>query len=360
MSNPPASSPRRPGAFSAARSRVADLVADLLGRVGQAAVLSRLALVPPPPPAPLVDRAALVNYATFLAWERNRVCAELYPHLGTKAATFVLIENAAERFFYPDGVGNGVSQSRRDVPPASTRAVAVLDLVGVDWRSDPPGDGMERSIGARECVDTGERPPVPYGWPAIDATLVEASANLVRLDAGIAALIEGDERDAGAVPGYLGLEDARTAALVTLTDKRAEGVRGLQAKARAILTRGLGTDPFTLSDLGQSLARDLLDIDGRSIEPQPDPIFAALNEARRLEAAAQATEPSESKDDPFAAFWRHWRETVLTTVPTTAAGCKALCRYVVDRFDRDGLDLNQGPGGMNHDVLRLIALSPTR
>ena len=33
-------------------------------------------------PAP--NRAALVNYATFLAWERNRVCAELYPHLGAR------------------------------------------------------------------------------------------------------------------------------------------------------------------------------------------------------------------------------------------------------------------------------------
>jgi hypothetical protein len=60
----------------------------------------------PPALEPAVNRTALMNYATWLSFKRVRVCSELYPHMGVKASQFVLTSNAAERFFYPDGINS--------------------------------------------------------------------------------------------------------------------------------------------------------------------------------------------------------------------------------------------------------------
>ena len=201
-----------------------------------------------------------------------------------------------------------------------------------------------------------------------DATLVSAMGDLGRLDAEIATLLRGDERDAHEVPGYQALEDARSDVLAVLIGERARALSGLQAKARALLT--LKHDPDTTEDLGRSLARDLLGADDRAIEPQPDPIFAALAESRRLDAITDATfaewprdmveppEVTEQREATFDAFMKHWREVALKTTPTTASGCAALCRYVVEYLDRERIDLNEGPEGVKHDVLRLVAQSP--
>lgn len=332
---------------------------EKFGRARKAVAVARIMLAPEPQPEPPVDRAALLNYATFLAWERNRVCAELYPHLGTRAAGFVLGMNAAERFFHRDEAGRG----RAGLQAASTRAVAVLDLVGVDWRSDAPGNGIERSNGASACFDTGERPAVPYGWPAIDAVLVAAADDLLRLDAAIEALTQGSERDNEDVPGYMDLDKARGAALATLSGKpRAKSLRGLQARARALLSPGLEGDQLSALDVGQALAWDLLGIDGRAIEPHPDPIFAAIKECERLEALAAAEEDRNTSGDStptqtaaVVAVWDHINGPLSETVPTTAAGCVALARLIPKLFDRWAASLDGEQAGK---LFRLIDRSP--
>ncbi|MCJ2084875.1 hypothetical protein MKK88_02555 [Methylobacterium sp. E-005] len=94
---------------------------------------------------------------------------------------------------------------------------------------------------------------------------------------------------------------------------------------------------------------------------EPDPVFAALAESRRLDAVwhtirdswtERTTEPRElerQRDVALAEFWKHWNETVLEMAPTTAAGCVSLARYVVEYLDREEVDLDDG-----HQVLRLI------
>lgn len=334
-------------------------------KFGRTLRVHRVLNAPAPTPAPAVDRAALVNYATFLAWEHNRVCAELYPHLGTKAVGFVLGMNAAERFFY------GSPESHSDRPgllPASSRAIAVLDLVGVDWRTDPPGDGIERKIGGDHLIDTGERPQLPEGWPAPDASLVMAAGDLLRLDAAIKALLSSDKRSAEETPGYTGLDEARTDALAVLSGERAHSLHGLQAKAHAILSPGLEGDPYAVEDLAQSLARDLLTATNKTIVSKPDPVFALIEEARRLmheqarlcavSGGLPDTHPlAEATAASHSAMWEHVRGVLLKTVPTTAAGCVALARFTVEFTNDQGVPVEVES---NDPVLDLIARSPAR
>lgn len=311
---------------------------------------------PEPEALPAGDRAALVNYATFLAWERNRVCAELYPHLGTRAASFVLGMNAAHRFFHPDDD----HRARHKVPPASTRAAKVLDLVGIDWRSDLPGDGIERAMGSSgPYIDNGERPAVPHGWPDLDAALVTAAGDLVKIEAAINLLLNGESRDADQVPGYSALEDERSEVLDTLVMEKARTLRGLQAKARTLSSREAAIDASWAADLGLSLARDIISADNRAVEPRPDPIFALIETARRLEAkwsrlfAISANKPDDHPDsdetaEAHDAMWEHVRGVLLKTVPQTAAhgtgrrapsaGTESASAAVGARADRAGCD----------------------
>lgn len=78
------------------------------------------------------DRRAVIAYASWLYMERQYVCHELYPHLGSRASGFVAGMNAGFRFH----------DSTRPAP--STRAAAVLALAGCDWSDDEDqgiGDG---------------------------------------------------------------------------------------------------------------------------------------------------------------------------------------------------------------------------
>lgn len=330
-------------------------------KFGRTLRVHRVLNTPAPTPAPAVDRAAMVNYATFLAWEHNRVCAELYPHLGTKAVGFVLGMNAAERFFY------GSPESHSDRPgllPASSRAIAVLDLVGVDWRTDPPGDGIERKIGGDHLIDTGERPRLPEGWPAPDASLVMAAGDLLRLDAAIKTLLSSDTRSAEETPGYTGLDEARTDALAVLSSERADSLHGLQAKAHAILSPGLEGDPYAVEDLAQSLARDLLTATNKTIVSHPDPVFAAIKECERLEAisAGECAKGNDGNVTPtqsvaISAVWQHINGPLSETVPATAAGCVALARFIPALFERWGASLDGDQAGKLFD---LIDRSPAR
>lgn len=326
-------------------------------KYGRTLRVHRALNAPLPIPAPAVDRVALVNYATFLALERDRVCAELYPHMGVKGSRFVLSMNEAWIFFR-DGDNSAVD--RVDVPPASTRALKVLDLVGIDWRKDATENGRKFfDEGGR--ADTGERPAVPYGFPTLDAELTEALDDLTRLDAAIEAMHSGNTRRTGdLLPGFEGLERGRNEALDRLVRVRAKGLPGLQAKAHAILTDSV-TDH--LEDIASSLARDLIGARPSTLDQhRPDPIVAAIAEVKRLEALAEAHEaglPAGVDVSPEfgSAVWDYVNGTLLKTVPTTAQGCKALAAFVPAFLNRWGAALDEDKAAA---LFALIACSPLR
>ncbi|UHC20460.1 hypothetical protein LRS73_35605 (plasmid) [Methylobacterium currus] len=321
------------------------------------------ALSSSPKPTP-IDRVALVNYATWLYLERQLVCAELYPHMGSRAASLVMANNAADRFHFPVWEGGLRGIERAEKP--SARAVRVLDMVGVAWREDLPQDRRD-ILDPPEMRDTGARPALPYGWPTIDAELVAAVSDLRRLDSLTETLLRGlpEDRDPETVPGYIELESARQGVLAALSSTRADGLPGLQAKAKALQTEGVVNDPETTSDLARSICRDLTGARSDIVEPQPDPVHAVIEEGERLlsewlgllktKAAAPHHHPSHSLSEAaIDAVWLHWRERVLTTVPRTAEGCRALARHAIAFTEQGGANLE----GDTTTLLGLIARSP--
>jgi hypothetical protein len=115
-----------------------------------------------PPSTPDTDRRALEAYASWLFMERRILCGELWPHMGAEAEKYNWFDNAGAGWH---SRGDGDWQ---DLPQPSTRAAAVLDLVGVDWQQPKRDLGLDHE-------DTGHRPVLPPGWPAIhpDARLLE-------------------------------------------------------------------------------------------------------------------------------------------------------------------------------------------
>jgi hypothetical protein len=107
------------------------------------------------------DRRALEAYASWLFMERRILCGELWPDEGAQA----------ERYDWHDNAGAGWHlRGRGDVawnegPQPSSRAAAVLDLVGVDWRQPKENLGLNHA-------DTGARPALPPGWPERDGELL--------------------------------------------------------------------------------------------------------------------------------------------------------------------------------------------
>lgn len=232
--------------LGAAKARLAAMKAKAatMGRVNRA-----LLRQPVPASAQAVDRAALVNYATFLALERERVCAELYPHLGVSASRFVLSMNEAWGYF----------RAGDSLPPSSSRAIGILDGVGIDWRKDRDAGGVLPDLDCQRD-DTGKRPPLPLGFPSPDAELLEALDDLTRLDAAIEALLKaGDEgREDRDVPCYQTLDAERDRALERLVEAHARSSEGLRAKARALQLPSVNEAYENEGAVAQSLARDLL------------------------------------------------------------------------------------------------------
>lgn len=351
------------------RERLASATArltDTKERAGRAAKAAKILMKAPEPAPEPANRVVLVNYATWLWHERRRVCGELYPHLGTKADAFVLGLNAAENWHF-----NG--QDRRggwaERPPATPRAIQVLDMVGVDWRADVERGGLSH-VDTPNMQDTGKRPDLPHGWPSPDAALMEALDDLTRLDAAQNAMFGTDsDRPGDKVPGYHALESARTEALDRLTRTKAESLIGLQAKAKALLTRAVIDAPDDFADIAEGLARDLIGGSQAITEPKADPIFAAINECRRLVAAVEAAEeipqpagrlePLPEQREAFDALNRHVDDVVLQTVPTTARGCAALARYAAEFSATRGFEIDEDEHGTAHlRILGLIARSP--
>lgn len=167
-----------------------------------------------------IDRRALVAYASWLHFERAYVCRELYPHLGWKAAGFVVGQNA------------GFEYHRNDTAPAASRAEAVLRLVGCDWSQDG-------YLGIGD--DGGPHPDLP-DFPHPDARLLD----LERLFRTAWARVEQNEADLASVDRG---DDARVAdleeegdAAVSAADQIAEQIyrrsahtlEGLALKVRVL------------------------------------------------------------------------------------------------------------------------------
>jgi hypothetical protein len=76
------------------------------------------------------DRRALEAYASWLFMERRILCGELWPHMGAEAERYDRHDNARAKWHF-DGRGD---LAWDEGPQPSTRAAAVLDLVGVNWR----------------------------------------------------------------------------------------------------------------------------------------------------------------------------------------------------------------------------------
>ncbi|MCJ2043785.1 hypothetical protein MKK58_04435 [Methylobacterium sp. J-078] len=325
-------------------------------RAKMAFAVSRVIAKGPPATVPAVDRIALVNYASWLHMERRLVCAELYPHRGTDADKFVLSCNAAERFHFPHS-DRYPGRSTLSASAAS-RAVDVLDMVGVAWREDLNERDHLDPVSAQ---DNGKRPDVPYGWPALDGVLVTACGDLQRLDAATRVLLKDDPRDAFDVPGFQGLDEERGAVLSVLVRERAESLAGLKAKAKAMLTM---EDYEGIADFARSIAADLLNAKRGILTPVADPILPMIEEGcrrlREVEAAFAASADADDNDPRFVArnallgeMWAHVDGTILKTVPHTAAGCRELARFAVEFFKSQGVPISDD----EQAVTNLIAQS---
>ena len=100
-----------------------------------------------------------------------------------------------------------------------------------------------------------------------------------------------------------------------------------------------------------------------------DPILGAIAETRRLHTArvhalnvdlpAGTVDPTPEQNAASGAFFAHVDHVLLTTVPTTAAGCVALARYAGEFLENEGVALDEDLNNNHHvRILDLIARSP--
>ncbi|MGL3210845.1 hypothetical protein [Bradyrhizobium sp. BR 1433] len=129
-------------------------------------ITSTAAVVAVPTAAPAMpatsDIRAAHAYAAWLHMERRILCNELWPDMGSMAEKIVFSDNAGANWHLRN-------DDWKSDPQPSSRAAAVLDLVGVDWRS-----------GDHDCAlnhrDSGRRPQLPSGWPRVDSELIALAA----------------------------------------------------------------------------------------------------------------------------------------------------------------------------------------
>lgn len=115
---------------------------------------------------------------------------------------------------------------------------------------------------------------------------------------------------------------------------------------------------------GKASLRDRLDSGRAKVVPfkRTDPATAVIEKGRRLLQASRdayaipdlGMDPHPAKDRAQDAVWAHFRGPLSRTVPTTAAGCADLARYVLEFCDFQGVDL----GEELLPILALIARSP--
>lgn len=238
------------------------------------------------------------------------------------------------------------------------------------YRKHLPGR-LERALRIPELEAAAREPLRTEGvdtCDADDADLVDMVAEAVRLRAQGEALLArtGLTGEADEQPDYQRVEAAHEALLSLIPGRPAEGLAGLRAKARAFvdLDDRMHTRFDTLCDLGASLADDLLRLRPAAVLGEPDPIYAAIAESRRLLAALTAArllphdggEPPAEMNDAMDALFAHRDDTLLGTVPQTAAGCLALASYAVEFTRSEGVPLSHEEGSA--DLLELMADCP--
>jgi hypothetical protein len=132
-------------------------------------------------PTPETDTYALECYAAWLFYERRLLCRQLYPHLGTNADKFVTGGNAGYDWHFK-GWTDEEEAYRRD---AASRAKAVLDLSGVDWRTPRPQD--PDLVSMVQSPDTMAALAAKASGPRHDAEIIEIGRQHAALQAEIDA-----------------------------------------------------------------------------------------------------------------------------------------------------------------------------
>jgi hypothetical protein len=180
--------------------------------------------------------------------ERRLLCLELYPHMGSQAEQVIFADNAGYDWHF---CGRGDLEWNQG-PQPSSRAAAVLDLVGVDWRQRQPNHPDHYA------VDNGDRPPLPANWPQVDGDLRQAFDDIVEMDAAIATLHKKHGDDADSRDDYQECQEMRDGAIATLIDVRALSTAGIMAKASALQLDVLFEDYEMHQQIALSLADDLI------------------------------------------------------------------------------------------------------
>lgn len=190
----------------------------------------------------LPDRRALHSYASWLFMERRLLCMELWPHVGCKAEDYDWADNAGYHW-HLQGPG-----SWKDKPQPLTRAIEILDAVGVKWRA--PKDRYDCGL---DHTDNGARPGYPPQWPRVDGALQHASVSIATWALALKGLVNSNKTDH---PDFEKIADEFAKHLDVLTTVKARSSEGISAKASAI--RNLD-DPSEIAALAKSLASDILE-----------------------------------------------------------------------------------------------------
>jgi hypothetical protein len=165
--------------------------------------------------------------------------------------------SAAEKFVFADNAGfDWHFSGRGDLvwnrgPQPSSRAAAVLDLAGVDWRQTKRGLGLDHA-------DTGDRPPLPANWPQVDGELRQAFDDLVATDLALSSLHKAFGDDADSRDEYMKFEERRDDIIATLIGVPALSMAGVQAKASALRHKVMIEDFDRHQQIAVSLADDLI------------------------------------------------------------------------------------------------------
>jgi hypothetical protein len=196
-------------------------------------------------------------YASWLFYERRLLCLELYPDQ-PRAEDFVMAGNAGFGWHFPSGT------YWKDMPQPSSRAAAVLDQVGVDWRTYPDRDFFNYE-------DSGFRPRLPASWPHVDAELLDAARGFIEADDFARAIPDENPNEN---PAWEENEERRTRFADLVTGVEARSLEGLRAKAE-VMKRYISlspdySEPAAFASLEEylafSLAHDVLALLGRNGE----------------------------------------------------------------------------------------------
>lgn len=282
----------------------------------------------------LPDRHALQSYASWLFYERRLVCMELYPDLPRPDA-FVMAGNIGFDWHTRREPG----KTWADLPPPSSRALAVLDAVGVDWKSD-----KSRREGRDPIpLPRGSGAALPGNWPHADAELLSASVELTTLDLGIDGYLTKhpdalEETD----PEFKALEDRRWAVLDLLASTPAHTVEGMRVKAEALELKPILDDHETMGAIAASLADDvrrLTDFDRAERAADPD---VRLKEVyARWQAKCEEIEAAPDEDQDRLMDELREIETAVRAYPVETLPGLALKAKVAEAFLHADMDIGE-------------------